>query len=186
MGTPFQTGKHLPQIVSAGVILGVCITYILLRVCVCVCVSLEEKRGGLKGKGQGPGQHCGEPFKKKGLIREGIIEVYLHQLSARLLGWRRSCDPPAIVLELPAGNNQSHCYSRSRPHQLKSWPEDRNYSLQPLREVQRKNLKRKASKLETVIRERKGESLFYVELKCIAASPFFFCFVFLPSANAKA
>lgn len=27
---------------------------------------------------------------------------YLHQLSARLLGWRRSCDPPAIELEPPA------------------------------------------------------------------------------------
>lgn len=27
---------------------------------------------------------------------------YLHQLSARLLGWRRSCDPPATELEPPA------------------------------------------------------------------------------------
>ena len=108
-----------------------------------LCELLKEKgKGGFKGRGQGPGQHCGEPFKKKGLIREGIIEVYLHQLSARLLGWRRSCDPPAIVLELPAGNNQSHCYSRSRLHQLNSWPAGQNYSLQPLREVQRKNLKR--------------------------------------------
>lgn len=35
------------------------------------------------------------------------MEVYLHQLSARLLGCRRSWDPPAIVLELPAGNNQA-------------------------------------------------------------------------------
>lgn len=40
----------------------------------------------------------------------------LDQLSARLLGWRRSWDPPAILLELPAGNNQSHSYSRSYSH----------------------------------------------------------------------
>lgn len=39
----------------------------------------------------------------------------LDQLRARLLGWRRSWDPPAILLELPAGNNQSQSYSRSYP-----------------------------------------------------------------------
>ena len=106
-----------------------------------VWIAERERKGGLRGGDRGQGSTVGSPLKK-GLIREGIIEVYLHQLSARLLGWRRSCDPPAIVLELPAGNNQSHCYSRSRLHQLNSWPAGQNYSLQPLREVQRKNLKR--------------------------------------------
>lgn len=94
------------------------------------------------------------------------MEVYLHQLSARLLGWRRSCDPPAIVLELPAGNNQSHCYSRSRPHQLYSWPEDQKL-LATASEggSEKKILKRKLEKWETVIRQRKGnKSHFYVEL----------------------
>lgn len=83
------------------------------------------------------------------------MEVYLHQLSARLLGWRRSCDPPAIELELPAGNNQSHCYSRSRPHHLNSWIEDQNYSLQPLREVSETEFEEAASRLETITREKK-------------------------------
>lgn len=107
-----------------------------------MCIAEREKGGGL-GERIGARAALWGALEKKAPIREGIIEVYLHQLSARLLGWRRSCDPPAIVLELPAGNNQSHCYSRSRPHQINSWPEDQNYSLQPLREVQRKNLKRK-------------------------------------------
>lgn len=167
LGTPFQAGKHLPESVCTSVILGMCITYIqyqhkLFRVC---GYSWKREGGGLREGGDGgAGQHCGELFKKKkkSLIREGIIEVYLHQLSARLLGWRRSCDPPAIVLELPAGNNQSHCYSRSCPHQLNSWLEDQNYSLQPLREVQRKNLKRKlASWKQWSGKEREIESLLY-------------------------
>lgn len=81
---------------------------------------IKEKGGGVKGRGWGQGSIVGFP------IRKGIIDLYLHQLSARLLGWRRSCDPPAIVLELPAGNNQSQCYSRSCPHQTNGWREDCN------------------------------------------------------------
>lgn len=88
-------------------------------------------------------------------LRKGIIDLYLHQLSARLLGWRRSCDPPAIVLELPAGNNQSHCYSRSCPHQFNSWTEDPNYALNALREVQSRNLKRTIGSLKEYSGRRK-------------------------------
>ena len=82
------------------------------------------------------------------------------------MGWRRSCDPPAIVLELPAGNNQSHCYSRSRPHPLNnSWPEDQKLLTTASEGGPEREFKEKASKLETVIREKKGiKSLFYVEL----------------------
>ena len=41
------------------------------------------------------------------------MEEYLHQLSARLLGWSRSCEPPAIELVLPAENITTQCYSGS-------------------------------------------------------------------------
>lgn len=57
--------------------------------------------GGRRGRGQ-------HVFEKQAFKEgRGFVEVYLHQLSARLLGCRRSWDPPAIVLELPAGNNQA-------------------------------------------------------------------------------
>lgn len=88
------------------------------------------------------------------------MEVYLHQLSARLLGWRRSCDPPAIELELPAGNNQSHCYAGADLYQLKSWPE--NYPIWPLEEVDRES-EVKANKLEAAIMDRKRNSYFHAE-----------------------
>lgn len=162
LGTPLQTGTHLPEIVSTSGILGRCVTYILYHYMLFeVCVSLKEKGEGLRGGDWGQGSTVGSSLKK-GPIREGIIEVYLHQLSARLLGWRRSCDPPAIVLELPAGNNQSHCYSRSHAHELGCWPEDQSYSLQPLREVQRKSFKRKlASWKQWSGKEREIVSLLY-------------------------
>lgn len=86
------------------------------------------------------------------------MEVYLHQLSARLLGWRRSCDPPAIVLELPAGNNQSHCYSRSCPHQLNSWLEDQRLLTTAFKGGSEKEFEEEASKLENIDRAKKRVS----------------------------
>lgn len=118
--------KHLPETVSTSVILGMCILRMYRH-------TEREMEGGLRGGERGQGSTVGGlqgGFSiYKALIREGIMEVYLHQLSARLLGWRRSWDPPAILLELPAGNNQSHCYSRSCPDQLDGWPDDQDYSL---------------------------------------------------------
>lgn len=123
-----------------------------------VHVSLKEN-DGFKRRGEGRGQHSEELFGKRALIGEGIMEAYLHQLSARLLGWRRSCDPPAIVLELPAGNNQSHYYSRSRPHQLNSWPEDQKLLTTASKGGSNKEFEEEAS-WKTMIGQRKRNKSF--------------------------
>lgn len=125
--------------------------------CVCVCIGKREG-GEFKGRGKGPGQHCGDPFKK-GSIRRGIREVYLHQLSARLLGWRRSCDPPAIVLELPAGNNHiviAGAVLTSSTGDLRT-----NITDCSLQERFRARIWTENYGVETVIREREENGHFY-------------------------
>lgn len=49
MGTPFQTGKHLPEIMISSVILGVWIVYSS------GCVSKMKREGGGKGGFMGRG-----------------------------------------------------------------------------------------------------------------------------------
>lgn len=128
------------------------------------CGALNKARVGLRGgeRGQGSTVEVGRRLlKSKALIREGMMEVYLHQLSARLLGWRRSWDPPAIELELPAGNNQSHCYSRSwsLPAQELAWKLPNMAS----RGGSQRESEEKANKLEAAIMDRKGNSYFHAE-----------------------
>lgn len=124
---------------------------------VCVCIAKREG-GEFKGRGMGPGQHCGNPFKK-GLIRKGIREVYLHQLSARLLGWRRSCDPPAIVLELPAGNN--HIVIAGAVLTSSTGDQRTKITHYSLQERFRARIWTENYGVETVIRQREENGHFY-------------------------
>lgn len=134
-----------------------------------ICKRNEKReRRRVQGRGRGQGSFVGIPLRKV------IVDLYLHQLSARLLGWRRSCDPPAIVLELPAGDNHSHCYSRSCPHQFNSW-KDRNYALNAPRELQSKNLHKTIGSVKEHSGERKETEY---KLKWASHS-------FLPSGHAE-
>ena len=104
---------------------------------VCVCKRYWDRQVDKRGEPRGPGQQCDWKRRKEtewgcggrgpGSIKGprskggvGKMEKYLHQLSARLLGWSRSCEPPAIELVLPAEDITSHSVIVGAPP---CWPE---------------------------------------------------------------